>query len=219
MPQGFLAAFAPVRRPLSGGFRALARTAMPACTVLGSRSANRFKPIPMTASDAPPSRDFRTAIAVCIGIAAALGLGWRAPSSLPQAVAAPVAAAVDTVDTGFSLDTAMRLAGAQVPPELESFYFFAMLEPAPEAQDIAELGLKMQAAASERDYLGIAGPDPERNRRTVLAAFDARRDDDLSGMILIYVGPISHREAVAAAARSAKVELRFVAYPEASPPI
>lgn len=175
----------------------------------------------MTDSTALPSRDLKTAATLCVGIAAAMLLGWRSPdpvaaASAGQAVATAPAA---SVDAAFNLDTAMRLAGTQVPPELDSFYFFAMLEPAPEAQDIAELGLKMQAAASERDYLGIAGPDPERNRRTLLAALDARSGDDLSGMILIYVGPIAHRDVVAAAAQSAKVELRFVPYPEEAPPI
>lgn len=168
-------------------------------------------------------------MAICVGIGAALVLGWRSPSDLPAAPAvataatpAPAAATapgIEPVNAAFNLDTAMRLAGTQVPPELDSFYFFAMLEPAPEAQDIAELGSKMQAAASERDYLGIAGPDPERNRRTLLAALDAHRGEDLSGMILIYVGPVSHRQAVTDAAGAAKVELRFVAYPELLPPV
>ena len=77
----------------------------------------------------------------------------------------------------------------------------------------------MQAAARERDYLGVAGPDAQRNRRTLLAAFDAQRGEDLSGMILIYLGPDSDRDAVASAAQAARVELRFVAYPEPVPPV
>ena len=183
----------------------------------------------MNAPAALPSRDFRTAVLICVGIGAALALGWRSPSELPAAPAAIASApgtptplavpAEEPVNADFNLDTAMRLAGTQVPPELESFYFFAMLEPVPEAQDIAELGSKMQAAARERDYLGIAGPDPERNRRTLLAALDAHRGEDLSGMILIYVGPASHRESVSGAAAAARVVLRFVAYPELPPPV
>ncbi|MBA4284819.1 MAG: hypothetical protein C0434_04735 [Xanthomonadaceae bacterium] len=175
----------------------------------------------MTAPSPLPSRDFRTAATILIAIAAALPLAWRAPTESPTEVAAADAAAPSGTlpDAAFDLDIAMRLAGTQVPPELESFYFFAMLEPAPEAQDIAELGSKMQAAARERDYLGVAGPDPERNRRTLLAALDAHRGDDLSGMVLIYVGPDRHREAVSSAARAAKVELRFVAYPALQPPV
>lgn len=183
----------------------------------------------MNAPAALPSRDFRTAVLICVGIGVALAVGWRSPSDLPAApvtaaaaasAPAPLAAPTEEpVNADFNLDTAMRLAGTQVPPELESFYFFAMLEPVPEAQDIAELGIKMQAAANERDYLGIAGPDPERNRRTLLGALDAHRGEDLSGMILIYVGPVSHRDSVSGAAAAAKVELRFVAYPEVPPPV
>lgn len=175
----------------------------------------------MTADSDLPSRDLKTALAICGVIAAGLLLAWRPPSTIPAApaVAAAATTEVPSVDTAFNLDTAMRLAGSQVPPELESFYFFAMLEPAPEAQEIAELGLKMQAAAAERDYLGIAGPEPTRNRRVLLAALDAHRGEDLSGMVLIYVGPVSDRDAVSAAASAAKVELRFVPYPEAAPEI
>ncbi|MGQ3056468.1 MAG: hypothetical protein ACT6T0_04670 [Nevskia sp.] len=176
----------------------------------------------MTATPPLPSRDFRTAALILVGIAAALALAWRAPSDLPPpvvAASAPAPGPAGTLAAAFNLDTAMRLAGTQVPPELDSFYFFAMLEPAPEAQDIAELGSKMQAAARERDYLGVAGPDPERNRRTLLAALEAHHGEDLSGMILIYLGPDQHRAEVASAARAAGVELRFVAYPEASTPL
>lgn len=174
----------------------------------------------MTATPPLPSRDFRTAVLILVGIAAALALAWRAPSALPPPVAALAPAPEPAVaPAAFNLDTAMRLAGTEVPPDLDSFYFFAMLEPAPEAQDIAELGSKMQAAARERDYLGVAGPDPERNRRTLLAALEAHRGEDLSGMILIYLGPDQHRADVASAASAAGVELRFVAYPEASPPL
>ncbi|WP_293369949.1 hypothetical protein [Nevskia sp.] len=172
--------------------------------------------IPMTAAATLPSRDLKTAVAICAVIVAALLLAWRSPSELPAA--SPVSTS-EPADSAFSLDTAMRLAGTQVPPELDSFYFFAMIEAAPEAQDIAELGKKLQAASAERDYLGIAGPDPERNRRTLLAALAAHRSEDLSGMILIYVGPDPQRAEVSAAAAAAKIELRFVAYPEVVPPI
>lgn len=179
---------------------------------------------PMTDPAPLPSRDARTAATILVVIAAALLLAWRSPTDLPPAPVATAAIAAEapaaaTLDASFDLNVAMRLAGNQVPPELESFYFFAMLEPAPEAQDIAELGAKMQAAARERDYLGVAGPDAQRNRRTLLAAFDAQRGEDLSGMILIYLGPDSDRDAVASAAQAARVELRFVAYPEPVPPV
>lgn len=174
----------------------------------------------MTRPATVPNHDFRTAAAITVAIVAALGLAWRSPPPAPAApaiaetVAAPVPAAAPAA---FDLDTAMRLAGTQVPPELDSFYFFAMLEPAPQDHDVADLGAKMLAASAEHDYLGIAGPDAARNRDTALAAFHARRDDDLSGMILIYLGPEAHREEISRAASGARVELRYVVYPETGP--
>lgn len=174
----------------------------------------------MNTSSTPPNRDLKAAIAITVVIAAALLLAWQPkPAGAPVAVAAESAAAPPTpaADSDFDLNTAMNLAGQQVPPELDSFYFFAMLEDEAQPGDVGELGAKMLAAASERDYLGVAGPDAERNRRTLLAAFDARRGDDLSGMILIYLGPDHDRAAVTAAAAASRVELRYVAYPVETP--
>lgn len=174
----------------------------------------------------PPSRDLRTAAAVFAVVAILLPLAWQART--PQApvatvaTAAPAAAAAapvpDAADSAtqtprpFDLNVAMNLAGEQVPPELESFYFVALIEPASHEADVADIGLRMTAAAAERDYLGVAGPDAERNRQATLAAFAAHADDDLSGMILIYLGPEPHRDALATAAARARVDLRFVPY-------
>lgn len=170
-----------------------------------------------------PRSDLVTALLICAGIVAALVLGYRAPNpaaeqqTVAESPAAPAeAAAGEPVNATFNLDTAMRLAGTQVPPNLESFYFFAMIDEAPEAVDVNELGGKLMQAAQEHDYLGIAGPDPERNRRTLLAALAAHQADDLKALVLIYVGPDSHRAAVSAAAQAAGFEARFVTYPEAA---
>lgn len=178
----------------------------------------------MTASapveNSAPRRDRLTALLICAAIGAALLVGYRAPDPAEQQAAAESPAAPAEAATGepvnatFNLDTAMRLAGTQVPPDLESFYFFAMTDETPEAVEVTELGGKLMQAAQEHDYLGIAGPDPERNRRTLLAALAAHQADDLKTLVLIYVGPDSHRAAVGEAAQKAGFEARFVTYPE-----
>ncbi len=179
-----------------------------------------------SASSPAPRRDLITALLICAGIGAALAVGYRAPDPAAEQQAALAAAtaiaaaslptepeAGEPVNADFNLDTAMRLAGTQVPAELDSFYFFAMIDEVPEAVDVAELGGKLIQAAQEHDYLGVAGPDPERNRRTLLAALAAHQADDLKPLVLIYVGPDSHRSDIGAAARTAGFELRFVSYP------
>lgn len=173
----------------------------------------------MTAAAPAPNHDLRAAAAILLAIGAALPLAWRdAPAAPPAAIAEAAPASAVAADAGaFNLDTAMALAGREVPKERDSFYFFAMLDPAPEAADVAELGAKMRAASAERDFLGVAGPDADRNRRTLLAALDVRRADDLSGMILIYLGPSRDREAIGRAAAAARVELRYVDYPADAP--
>lgn len=187
---------------------------------------------PVTAATPSSSRDLISALLICAGIGAALAIGYRAPdpaaeqqaAAAAQAAAAPAvteadAASAEPVNSSFNLDTAMRLAGTQVPPDLESFYFFAMIDEVPEAVDVTELGNKLLQAAAEHDYLGVAGPDPERNRRTLLAALNAHQADDLKAMVLIYLGPDSHRGDIGTAAQKAGFEVRFVSYPvaEAAP--
>lgn len=180
------------------------------------------------ASSPAPRRDLVTALLICAGIGAALVLGYRAPDPAAEQQAALAAAtaiaaaslpaeadAGEPVNADFDLDTAMRLAGTQVPVELDSFYFFAMIDETPEVVDVAELGRKLMQAAQEHDYLGVAGPDPERNRRTLLAALAAHQADDLKPLVLIYIGPDSHRADIGAAAQTAGFELRYVSYPAA----
>jgi hypothetical protein len=169
----------------------------------------------MTVAPSAPNHDLRAAAAILVAIAALLPLAWQSPP--PAAVAAVEATPAVGGPAAFDLDAAMALAGRQVPQERDSFYFFVMLEPVPEAVDVAELGAKMLAASAERDFLGVAGPDADRNRRTLLAALDARRADDLSGMILIYLGPSRDRDAIGRAAAAARVELRYVDYPADAP--
>lgn len=175
------------------------------------------------AENPAPRRDLITAVLICAGIAAALAVGYKAPNPAAEqqaaavvpAVVAPAEAAGEPINTAFNLDIAMRLAGTQVPAETESFYFFPMVDEVPEAVDVHELGGKLMQAAQEHDYLGIAGPDPERNRRTLLAALAAHQSDDLKTLVLIYLGPDSHRGDIETAARKAGFEARFVTYPEA----
>ncbi len=175
-----------------------------------------------SAENPAPRRDLITAVLICAGIAAALAAAYKAPNPAAEQQAAAVipaaapaeAAGGEPINTTFNLDMAMRLAGSQVPAETESFYFFPMVDEVPEPVDVHELGGKLIQAAKEHDYLGIAGPDPERNRRTLLAALAAHQADDLKTLVLIYLGPDSHRGDIEAAARKAGFEARFVTYPE-----
>jgi hypothetical protein len=77
----------------------------------------------------------------------------------------------------------------------------------------------LQKAAIEQDYLGIVGPDPQRNRATLLHALDASRGSDLSGVIVIYVGPVEQSEELSRRVGETGAELRFVDYPQETAPI
>ena len=115
----------------------------------------------------------------------------------------------------FDRDTTISLATAQVPVEIDSFYFFVLDTETSVEQDSAELATTLRRAAAERDYLGIVGPDPERNRLTLLAALEAARGKTLSGVIVIYVGPIEQVDDLLPRVRASGAELRFVVLPEA----
>jgi len=176
-----------------------------------------------SAENPAPRRDLITAVLICAGIAAALAVAYKAPNpaaeqqaaaAIPTAAAPAETPAGEPINTAFNLDIAMRLAGTQVPAEVESFYFFPMVDEVPEAAEVHELGVKLMQAAQEHDYLGVAGPDPDRNRRTLLAALAAHQADDLKTLVLIYLGPDSHRTDISAAAQKAGFEARFVTYPE-----
>jgi|GEM_PF-6204862 len=157
----------------------------------------------------------------------ALVLGYRPGTPAPVAAAAPPAdgradpgviyAAPEGPAIGpYDLNRAMALAGEQVPPEVESYYFFAFVDEAPAEQEIAELAAKLRQASKEHDYLGISGPDAERNRRNLLSALKASQGSDLAGVVIIFVGPREHRDELTQAVESAGAQLRFVVYPDAA---
>lgn len=165
----------------------------------------------------PAARDGLTALLLLGVVAAALVLGYResapGPASRPQpqlATTAPAAA------PSFDLNYAMALAGREVPEDTESFYFFAFVEEAPAEQEIAELAAKLQQASQEHDFLGIAGPDAERNRRNLLAALSASQGKDLAGVLIIYVGPPTQRDELTAAVQASGARFRYVVYPDAA---
>lgn len=170
----------------------------------------------------PARRDGLTAVAVLGVIAAALLLGYRASPNVaaPAAVGEPAttSAAEPAVDAaaGYDLNTAMALAGQEVPAETQSYYFFAFVDEVPAEQEIGDLAEKLQQASKEHDYLGISGPDTERNRRNLLRALAASQGKDLSGVTIVYVGPAVQRDEVSAAIRTAGAQARFVAYPDPS---
>lgn len=110
----------------------------------------------------------------------------------------------------FDAEHAMDLAGAAVPPEIESFYFFILTRGAPD--ESGELAQKLGQAADEHDFVGIIGADFGHNRRVLLAALEASRERSLAGLIIIYVGPGEQEAELSAVVRAAGAELRFVPY-------
>ena len=120
-------------------------------------------------------------------------------------------------DAGFNVTQAMELAGTQVPPEIESFYFFVLERET--IDESVELADKMELAADEHDYVGIAGADAKHNRRVLLAALDAARDSVLTGLVIIYVGPVEQEAELTAVVTATGAELRFVPYSPTPSPV
>lgn len=114
----------------------------------------------------------------------------------------------------FDRDAAILLAGRQVPEDIESYYFFMLDTATTVDQDSTEMADVLQRAAKEHEYLGIVGPDPERNRATLLRALDAARGQDLRGVIVIYVGPKAQADEVTARVGATGADLRYVVFPE-----
>jgi hypothetical protein len=114
----------------------------------------------------------------------------------------------------FDRDAAILLAGQQVPAEIESYYFFVLDTESSVDEDGLEMADVLRRAAEEHEYLGIVGPDPQRNRATLLRALEAARDGDLRGATVIYVGPSSQADEVVARIGAAGADVRYVVYPE-----
>src|SRR5689334_20605213 len=107
----------------------------------------------------------------------------------------------------FDLDEAMKLAGSQVPEDVESFYFFVLEHAEDEAAELAE---KLAQAAAEHDFIGVTGADAEYNREALLGALSSRRERNLEGLVIIYLGPPGHEAMLSAAAQARGADFRFV---------
>jgi len=152
----------------------------------------------------------RLAPAALLGVIAALLLGLG-PRPLPSP---PLPAGGTLLEVqAYDLDTAFNLAGEQVPLMVQEYYFFALIGETPPAQEAGELAQKLRQAAHERDYLGISGPDPRRNRRALLAALQQLRGEPLDGLVLIYLGPVEQEAEIVEILQQRGIEPRFVAYP------
>ena len=117
----------------------------------------------------------------------------------------------------YDRDAAILLAGKQVPAEIDSFYFFVLDTKTSVAEDGAEMAAVLQRAATEQDYLGIVGPDPERNRATLIKALEAA-GSSLRGVVVIYVGPSHQADDVTERVKASGADLRFVVYPDENGP-
>lgn len=150
-------------------------------------------------------------------IAAALAtVALRTPTG---PVSEPVAATTRVlVAPGYDLEEAMTLAGKEVPETTQEYAFFALVEDPVPADEVSGLAAALRSASDDRDFVGIAGPDPERNRRSTLAAL-RRSGDALNGLTVIYVGPAAHREELTRAVRASGAEIRYVTYPRSGPEV
>jgi hypothetical protein len=141
------------------------------------------------------------------------------PESVPAAPAAlpPEIAALLVED--YDLNTAFNLAGEQVPPVVQEYYFLALTEDVPPERDAFDLAETLRRAAQDHDYLGLTGPDPRRNRRALLTALDNLAEVPLQGLIVIYVGPVEQQDEIVAVLRRRGIEPRFVVYPRGGLPV
>ena len=126
-----------------------------------------------------PGRDGRNALLLLAVVVVALVAGYRggAPAEapvVPAHEAVVYSAPVSPPTPGYDLNKAMALAGNEVPSGTESYYFFAFVDETPAEQEAADLADKLQQASKEHDFLGVAGPDADRNRRALLGAHGAR---------------------------------------------
>ncbi|GAC1622685.1 MAG: hypothetical protein NVS9B10_06910 [Nevskia sp.] len=171
-----------------------------------------------TTTAAPLRRDGITALILLAVVGATLLLGYRSSPGVsgPTAPASVADAQPPPATDGYDLDAAMALASQEVPPETQSYYFFAFVNEVPAVQEIGDLAEKLRQASKEHDYLGISGPDAERNRSNLLSALAANRGRDLSGAVIIYLGPPRQREEVVEAVRNAGAQLRFLVFPRAT---
>lgn len=152
-----------------------------------------------------PRRRWRPAALLAVGIATVAGTALITWQMLDQRAARRAAAL-----SAFDLDAAMELAGSVVPPDIESFYFFVLDPDRPAESD--ELAAKLMRAASEREILGITGPDAEHNRAVLRAALALTATHSLAGLVVVYVGPAEHEHELNGWVRATGAECRYVIY-------
>lgn len=143
------------------------------------------------------------AVATLLTLATAAGGAWLQGQWVRQQAVA--------TDVGpFRMEVAIELAGTAVPEGVESFYFFPIERGAPDVE--SELQAMLARAAAEHDYVGITGIDADYNLATVTAALAAPREGDLSGLVIVYVGPAEHEAPLRESVTATGAELRYVHY-------
>ncbi len=167
----------------------------------------------MTRSSSPRhATAARLAPAALLAVIAALLLGLDPLPYRYSSPPLPAGGALLEVQP-YDLDTAFNLAGEEVPLLVQEYYFFALIGETPPAQEAEDLAQKLRQAARERDFLGVSGPDPRRNRRALLEALERLDGERLDGLVLIYLGPVEQEAEIVEILRQRGAEPRFVAYP------
>lgn len=131
-------------------------------------------------------------------------------------LAAAVCATVHAQSSHYDSVAAMDAAGRQVPAQVESYSFFLFDAIERIERDTRELSERLAPAAAEKDYVGLTGPDPERNRVALKAALVANTGRDLTGLTLIYLGPSGDAPAIRALIDGSGASLRYVVFPPES---
>lgn len=113
----------------------------------------------------------------------------------------------------FALPEAMTAAGEQVPSAVENYSFFYIQSPDNARKDIDELAHRLIEAAREKEYVGLAGPNPEWTRSVLRGALAANDGFSLDGLVLVYLGPQSDLKLVRDWIAASGADVRYVVFP------
>lgn len=125
----------------------------------------------------------------------------------------PGAVAIAEEDPNYDLQDAMAFAGKQVPRDRDEYYFFEVETDGSEDLMARELESLLEKASAEQEFLAVVGPDPDLNRTVLSLAVELHGNGRLPGLVLIYLGPRSHRPEIESLIQALGATCRFLEYP------